>query len=147
MIRLSLKHQGLVGLDRVVGGAQPHAEGAIETGKDSASSIVGVLSLMINAWRATGVVRPLASVTATRTRDKRLSRVATEATTANTAITNARHMPLILPNPSVHGDKAPIPLASAQEWEKAFPRRPSCASRAPGHFPFIEQPQAFLRAI
>jgi len=26
-------------------------------------------------------------------------------------------MTLILPNPSVHGDKAPIPLASAQEWD------------------------------
>ena len=36
VIGLPLKHQGLVRLDRVVGGAQPHADGAIETGEDSA---------------------------------------------------------------------------------------------------------------
>ena len=36
VIRLSLKHKRLVRLDRVVGGAQPHADGAIEAGEDSA---------------------------------------------------------------------------------------------------------------
>lgn len=47
----------------------------------------------------------------------------------------------------VHGDKDPIPLASAYEWEKAFPRATLVPIAGAGHFPNIEQPQAFLRAI
>jgi len=47
----------------------------------------------------------------------------------------------------VHGDKDPIPLASAYEWEKAFPRATLRPIVGAGHFPFIEQPQAFLSAI
>ena len=47
----------------------------------------------------------------------------------------------------VHGDKDPIPMASAYEWEKAFPRATLVPVAGAGHFPFVEQPQAFLRAI
>jgi pimeloyl-ACP methyl ester carboxylesterase len=47
----------------------------------------------------------------------------------------------------VHGDKDPIPLASAYEWQKAFPRATLLPVAGAGHFAFIEQPQAVLRAI
>ena len=47
----------------------------------------------------------------------------------------------------VHGDKDPIPLASAGEWAKAFPRATLLPIAGAGHFPFVEQPQALLRAI
>ena len=47
----------------------------------------------------------------------------------------------------VHGDKDPIPMASAQEWQKAFPRATLQSVAGAGHFPYIEQPQAVLRAI
>ncbi len=47
----------------------------------------------------------------------------------------------------LHGDRDPIPLASAREWENAFPRATLLPIEGAGHFPFIEQPQAFLRAI
>ena len=47
----------------------------------------------------------------------------------------------------LHGDKDPIPLASAQEWQKAFPRATLLPVAGAGHFPYIEQPQAVLRAI
>ena len=47
----------------------------------------------------------------------------------------------------VRGDKDPLPLASANEWQKAFPRATLVPVAGAGHFPFIEQPQAFLRAI
>ena len=36
---------------------------------------------------------------------------------------------------------------SSTEWEKAFPRATLLPVAGGGHFPFIEQPQAFLRAI
>ena len=47
----------------------------------------------------------------------------------------------------VHGDKDPIPLASASEWEKAFPRAALLPIAGAGHFAFIEQPEAFRNAI
>jgi pimeloyl-ACP methyl ester carboxylesterase len=47
----------------------------------------------------------------------------------------------------LHGDKDPIPLASAYEWEKAFPRATLVPVAGAGHFSFIEQPQALLRTI
>jgi proline iminopeptidase len=47
----------------------------------------------------------------------------------------------------VHGDNDPIPLASAQEWEKAFPRATLVPVAGAGHFPFVERLQAVLRAI
>lgn len=47
----------------------------------------------------------------------------------------------------VHGDKDPIPLASADEWAKAFPRATLLPIEGAGHFPFVEQPEALLRAI
>lgn len=47
----------------------------------------------------------------------------------------------------VHGDKDPIPLASAYEWEKAFPRATLVPIAGAGHFPQVEQPAALVRAI
>ncbi|MGE0359290.1 MAG: alpha/beta fold hydrolase [Vicinamibacterales bacterium] len=43
--------------------------------------------------------------------------------------------------------KDPIPLASASEWERAFPRATLLPIAGAGHFPFVEQPHALLRAV
>jgi pimeloyl-ACP methyl ester carboxylesterase len=54
---------------------------------------------------------------------------------------------IVVPALIVHGDKDPIPLASAYDWEKTFSRATVVPVAGAGHFPFVEQPQAVLRAI
>ena len=47
----------------------------------------------------------------------------------------------------IHGDKDPIPAASAAEWQAAFPKATLVLVKSAGHFPYVEQPEAFLRAV
>jgi proline iminopeptidase len=47
----------------------------------------------------------------------------------------------------IHGEKDPIPAASAEEWQAAFPSATLVLLKDAGHFPYVEQPEAFLRAI
>jgi proline iminopeptidase len=47
----------------------------------------------------------------------------------------------------IHGDKDPIPPASAAEWPAAFPDASLVLIANAGHFPHVEQPDAFLRAV
>jgi pimeloyl-ACP methyl ester carboxylesterase len=47
----------------------------------------------------------------------------------------------------VHGDHDPIPPASAAEWPAAFPDATLVLIANAGHFPYVEQPDAFLRAV
>jgi proline iminopeptidase len=47
----------------------------------------------------------------------------------------------------VHGEKDPIPVASASEWKAAFPKSELVIVVGAGHFPHVEQPAAFVRAI
>jgi proline iminopeptidase len=47
----------------------------------------------------------------------------------------------------IHGEKDPIPVASAPEWQAAFPNAKLVVVEEAGHFPHVEQPAAFVRAI
>jgi pimeloyl-ACP methyl ester carboxylesterase len=47
----------------------------------------------------------------------------------------------------VHGDKDPIPVASAYEMGEGLSGATLVPVAGAGHFPPVEQPQAFLRAI
>lgn len=47
----------------------------------------------------------------------------------------------------VHGSQDPIPIASAGEWQKAFPQATLVPIDDAGHFPQVEQPAAFRKAI
>ena len=42
---------------------------------------------------------------------------------------------------------APIPVASAGEWRAAFPKAELVIVEGAGHFPHVEQPAAFERAV
>ena len=52
-----------------------------------------------------------------------------------------------LPVLIIHGEKDPIPVASAAEWRAAFPNASLLIVEGAGHFPHVEQPAAFMRAI
>jgi len=47
----------------------------------------------------------------------------------------------------IHGEKDPIPAASAAEWQAAFPEAALEIVKGAGHFPYVEQPEAFLRLV
>lgn len=47
----------------------------------------------------------------------------------------------------IHGAKSPMPLASAYEWERAFPNTELVMIEGAGHFPHVDQPAAFVQAI
>lgn len=47
----------------------------------------------------------------------------------------------------IHGDKDPIPLASASEWRDAFTSAELVTITSAGHFPYIEQPDSVWTAI
>jgi proline iminopeptidase len=47
----------------------------------------------------------------------------------------------------IHGDKDPIPAVSAAEWEAAFPEARLVLVEGSGHFPYLEQADAFLRHV
>lgn len=47
----------------------------------------------------------------------------------------------------LHGSNDPIPLESAREWQQAFPRATLVSIEDAGHFPYVEQPAAFRRAL
>lgn len=47
----------------------------------------------------------------------------------------------------VHGAQDPIPIESAAEWQKAFPQAALVPIAGAGHFPQVEQPDAFRTAL
>lgn len=47
----------------------------------------------------------------------------------------------------IHGDKDPIPAASAAEWQAAFSESTLVLVESAGHFPYVERPEAFLRPV
>ena len=47
----------------------------------------------------------------------------------------------------VHGDKDPIPTASAEEWAGYLPNARLLAIHRAGHFPWLEQPDVFYPAV
>jgi proline iminopeptidase len=47
----------------------------------------------------------------------------------------------------IHGEQDPIPAASVADWEEALPGATLVFIEGSGHFPFVEQPEAFVRAI
>lgn len=47
----------------------------------------------------------------------------------------------------IHGDRDPIPLASAAEWRDAFSNAELVTITNSGHFPYIEQPDSVWTAI
>lgn len=47
----------------------------------------------------------------------------------------------------VHGTKDPIPFESATEWQRAFPHATLAPIDGAGHFPQVERPDAFRKAI
>lgn len=47
----------------------------------------------------------------------------------------------------VHGAQDPIPIASAEEWQKALPQATLVPIDGAGHFPQVEQPDAFRTAL
>jgi proline iminopeptidase len=47
----------------------------------------------------------------------------------------------------IHGDKDPIPVASAAEWRAAFPEARLVILEGAGHFSYLERPEAFLSAV
>lgn len=47
----------------------------------------------------------------------------------------------------IHGDRDPIPAESATEWQAAFPDATLVLVEGAGHFPYVERPEAFLRAV
>ena len=47
----------------------------------------------------------------------------------------------------IHGDKDPIPAASAAEWQAAWPDAALVLVESAGHFPYVEQPVEFFRAV
>jgi len=47
----------------------------------------------------------------------------------------------------IHGEKDPIPAASAAEWQAAFPEATLVVVEGAGHFPYVEQPEPFLRHV
>ncbi len=50
-----------------------------------------------------------------------------------------------VPTLVAHGERDPIPLASAREWAGALPNARLLVIPGSGHFPFTEQPQVFFR--
>ena len=52
-------------------------------------------------------------------------------------------MPVLI----IHGEQDPIPAASAAEWEAAFPEAELVIVEPSGHFPHVEKPAAFRRAV
>jgi proline iminopeptidase len=46
----------------------------------------------------------------------------------------------------MHGDRDPIPLASAREWAAGFPNARLFVVANSGHMPFVEQPATFFQA-
>lgn len=53
------------------------------------------------------------------------------------------HVPVLI----IHGEKDPIPAASAAEWKAAFPEAELVIVEGAGHFPHVEQPAAFKAAV
>ena len=47
----------------------------------------------------------------------------------------------------IHGNDDPIPAASAAEWQAAFPNAELFMVPAAGHFPHVEQPVTFQKAV
>jgi pimeloyl-ACP methyl ester carboxylesterase len=47
----------------------------------------------------------------------------------------------------IHGSADPIPLAAAREWAATLPLARLLVIDDSGHFPFVEQPQAFFTAV
>lgn len=47
----------------------------------------------------------------------------------------------------IHGDKDPIPVASAAEWQAAFSDATLVIVQGAGHFPYVERPEAFLGPV
>lgn len=47
----------------------------------------------------------------------------------------------------IHGAKDPIPVASASEWQAAFPMAELVVLEHAGHFSYLEQPDEFMKAI
>lgn len=47
----------------------------------------------------------------------------------------------------LHGAQDPIPIAAAGEWQKAFPKATLVPIEGAGHFPQVEQPAAFRKAL
>jgi proline iminopeptidase len=47
----------------------------------------------------------------------------------------------------IHGDKDPIPMASAEEWAGYLPNAKLLAIHRAGHFPWLEQPDEFYPAV
>lgn len=47
----------------------------------------------------------------------------------------------------IHGDKDPIPMASAEEWAAHLPEARLLAIHRAGHFPWLEQPDIFYPAV
>lgn len=47
----------------------------------------------------------------------------------------------------LHGEQDPIPIESAREWGDAFPNARFVPVANAGHFPQVEQPEAFVRAL
>ncbi len=52
-----------------------------------------------------------------------------------------------VPTLVIHGDRDPIPLGSAREWAAGIPGARLLVIAGSGHFPWIEQPEAFFPAV
>ena len=55
----------------------------------------------------------------------------------------AVHVPVLI----IHGEQDPIPATSATEWAAAFPEAELVIVERAGHFPYVEQPAAYKRAV
>jgi len=54
---------------------------------------------------------------------------------------------LTVPVLTIHGDKDPIPMDSAEEWAAYLPEARLLAIHRAGHFPWLEQPEIFYPAV